>query len=178
MHPFPIAIQTERLNPLHDDHDRYNRVVVEMFDHIANWRAPLTRIRDWLERDGRVFLHVFSHRGRSYRFDANDPNDWVAHHVFTGGIMPARDFLSRMTLLLAAEDEWGWSGEHCRRTALDWIANFDRQRTRINEILREVYRAEASLWRRRWRLLFLASAGLFGHAGSSEWGGSHYRLRA
>jgi cyclopropane-fatty-acyl-phospholipid synthase len=31
---------------------------------------------------------------------------------------------------------------------------------------------------RRWRWFFLASAGLFGYAGGSEWGVSHYRLKA
>jgi cyclopropane-fatty-acyl-phospholipid synthase len=32
------------------------------------------------------------------------------------------------------------------------------------------------LWQRRWRLFFLATAGLFGHDGGAEWGVSHYRL--
>ena len=31
---------------------------------------------------------------------------------------------------------------------------------------------------RRWRWFFLATAGLFGYAGGSEWGVSHYRLKA
>ncbi|MGB3864054.1 MAG: SAM-dependent methyltransferase, partial [Xanthobacteraceae bacterium] len=35
----------------------------------------------------------------------------------------------------------------------------------------------AGLWRQRWRLFYLATAGLFGHAGGEEWGVSHYRLR-
>ena len=44
-------------------------------------------------------------------------------------------------------------------------------------VLRDVYGADAALWKRRWRLFFLATAGLFGHAGGAEWGVSHYRLR-
>jgi hypothetical protein len=35
---------------------------------------------------------------------------------------------------------------------------------------------DAKLWQRRWRLFFLATMGLFGHAGGEEWGVSHYRL--
>jgi cyclopropane-fatty-acyl-phospholipid synthase len=31
---------------------------------------------------------------------------------------------------------------------------------------------------RRWRWFLLAIAGLFGYAGGSEWGISHYRLKA
>jgi cyclopropane-fatty-acyl-phospholipid synthase len=31
---------------------------------------------------------------------------------------------------------------------------------------------------RRWRWFFLATAGLFGYDGGSEWGVSHYRMKA
>ena len=47
----------------------------------------------------------------------------------------------------------------------------------MTEILRDIYGADASLWRRRWRLFFLATAGLFDYAGGAEWGVSHFRLR-
>ncbi len=46
----------------------------------------------------------------------------------------------------------------------------------IHEVLRQVYGKDARLWQRRWRLFFLATVGLFGHAGGEEWGVSHYRL--
>ena len=46
----------------------------------------------------------------------------------------------------------------------------------VDTILREVYGAEAALWHRRWRLFFLATSGLFSHAGGTAWGVSHYRL--
>jgi cyclopropane-fatty-acyl-phospholipid synthase len=43
-------------------------------------------------------------------------------------------------------------------------------------VLRPVYGKDARLWQRRWRLFFLATIGLFGHADGEEWGVSHYRL--
>ncbi|HUE18990.1 MAG TPA: hypothetical protein VMQ63_04385 [Stellaceae bacterium] len=55
-----------------------------------------------------------------------------------------------------------------------WLANFDRNRDAIRPILREVYGADAGLWLRRWRIFFLATAGLFGHEGGVDWGVSHY----
>ena len=156
---------------------RFDRVVsVEMFEHMANWRRLLGSVRGWLKDDGRVFLHVFTHRSRSYRFDASDPDDWIARHFFTGGLMPAHDLPHRVTPLFTVEEEWRWSGRHYRRTALDWLANFDRERQRVDAILKQVYGGEAALWRRRWRLFFLATAGLFGHADGDEWGVGHYRL--
>ncbi|MGZ3311754.1 MAG: SAM-dependent methyltransferase, partial [Xanthobacteraceae bacterium] len=44
--------------------------------------------------------------------------------------------------------------------------------------LRDVYGSDTSLWMRRWRWFFLATSGLFGYADGSEWGVSHYRLKA
>ncbi len=156
---------------------RFDRIVsVEMFEHMANWRRLLGSIHGWLEPEGRLFLHVFTHRSRSYRFDASDPDDWMARHFFTGGLMPAHDLPHRVTPHFAVEEEWRWSGVHYRRTALDWLANFDREREEIDLILKQVYGDDAALWRRRWRLFFLATAGLFGHAGGAEWGVGHYRL--
>ncbi|MCV3767048.1 SAM-dependent methyltransferase [Rhizobium sp. TRM95796] len=156
----------------------YDRVVsVEMFEHMSNWQALLERVRGWLKPDGRLFLHVFTHKSRSYRFDHNDPADWIAQHFFTGGIMPAHDLPKRFSDLFEIDEEWRWSGMHYRRTALHWLENFDANAARIDQIFRDVYGADAALWKRRWRLFFLATAGLFGHAGGEEWGVGHYRLK-
>jgi cyclopropane-fatty-acyl-phospholipid synthase len=156
---------------------RFDRVVsIEMFEHMANWRALLGRIRTWLAPDGRLFVHVFSHRSRPYRFDHDDPADWIARHFFTGGIMPSHGLIRQFQENFAVEEEWRWSGRHYARTALDWLANFDARRPAVEAVLRPVYGADAPLWQRRWRLFFLATAGLFGHAKGGEWGVSHYRL--
>jgi len=156
----------------------YDRVVsVEMFEHMSNWSELLARIRTWLAVDGRLFVHVFTHRSKPYRFDHDDEADWIAQHFFTGGIMPSHGLLMRFPEFFTAEQDWRWSGAHYQRTALDWLDNFDANRAAIDAILAKVYGADADLWRRRWRLFFLATAGLFGHAKGEEWGVSHYRLR-
>ncbi|MEH2504283.1 cyclopropane fatty-acyl-phospholipid synthase-like methyltransferase [Bradyrhizobium sp. AZCC 1578] len=80
--------------------------------------------------------------------------------------------------LFGVEKEWRWSGMHCQRNVQDRLANFDRHRDEIERVLRKVYGGETALWMRRWRWFLLATAGLFGYAGGSEWGISHYRLKA
>lgn len=156
---------------------RFDRVVsVEMFEHMSNWRGLLSRVRNWLQPDGRAFIHVFSHQTTPYRFDVNDKTDWIAQHFFTGGVMPSHGLMAQFDDLFSIEADWRWSGDHYRRTAEDWLANYDRNMPQIMPILREVYGAQAALWSRRWRLFFLATSGLFGHAGGGEWGVSHYRL--
>ena len=156
----------------------YDRIVsVEMFEHMANWRSLLARARSWLKPEGRLFLHVFTHRTASYRFDPGDKDDWIALHFFTGGVMPSHTLVGSFPDLFAIEREWLWSGEHYRRTAEDWLKNFDLNRRPVDRILLDHYGRDAALWRRRWRLFFLATAGLFGHDRGRVWGVSHYLLR-
>ncbi len=158
--------------------DTFDRVVsVEMFEHMTNWQTLLARIHGWLRPEGRLFLHVFSHHSAPYLFDIADKEDWIAQHFFTGGIMPSHGLIHHVADTFEVEADWRWNGEHYARTARDWLCNFDRNEQAVTEVLRAVYGAEAGLWKRRWRLFFLATAGLFGHAGGNEWGVSHYRLR-
>lgn len=171
-----LTVITADMNDFAID-DRFDRIVsVEMFEHMANWRALLTRAKAWLKPDGRMFLHVFTHRSTPYRFDAGDRSDFIAQHFFTGGIMPSHGLIRCFPDLFEVEHEWRWSGDNYRRTAEQWLANFDAAGPAIDAILREVYGRDAGRWRHRWRLFFLATAGLFGDSGGEEWAVSHYRL--
>lgn len=157
---------------------KFDRIVsVEMFEHMANWDQLLGRARTWLEPDGRLFLHVFSSRTAPYRFTHEDPSDWIGKYFFTGGFMPSHDLIRDFGDIFTVEADWRWNGRHYEKTALDWLANIDRHDLEIRRIMRDVYGEDADLWRRRWRLFFLATAGLFGHRGGEEWGVSHYRLK-
>ncbi|MDE1916566.1 MAG: class I SAM-dependent methyltransferase [Sphingomonadales bacterium] len=161
-----------------DTEDRFDRIVsVEMFEHMSNWRKLLARARRWMKPDGRLFLHVFSHRSQPYRFDTTDPTDWIAQHFFTGGIMPSHGLIDHFPESFEVESSWRWSGHHYQRTANLWLDNFDANRAEIDSLLETIYGTKAALWRRRWRLFYLATAGLFGHAGGKEWGVSHFLLR-
>jgi cyclopropane-fatty-acyl-phospholipid synthase len=158
--------------------ERFDRIVsVEMFEHMSNWRDLLARIRSWLEPEGRLFVHVFSHRHSPYRFDHRDDADWIARHFFTGGIMPSHGLIGHFADCFAIERDWRWNGMHYARTAQQWLSRFDDNYKRIGEILADVYGRDAALWRRRWRLFYMATEGLFGHDQGREWGVSHYLLR-
>ena len=171
-----LSVFTADMNEFQPDRI-FDRVVsIEMFEHMANWPRLLARIRSWLRAEGRLFVHVFNHRSTPYRFDNSKRRDWIAQHFFTGGIMPSHNLLRKCTNEFQIEEEWRWSGLHYRRTAKHWLENFDRNIDEIDHILRSVYGKEAKVWRQRWRLFFLATAGLFGHDHGEQWGVSHYRL--
>lgn len=156
----------------------FDRVVsVEMFEHMSNWNGLLNRVRNWLKPEGRLFVHVFTHVSTPYRFDVKDPGDWIAQHFFAGGVMPSHGLIGRFETLFELEADWRWDGRHYEKTANDWLARFDARQDEIRTVLTPVYGAKTTLWMRRWRLFFLATAGLFGHRGGEVWGVSHYRLK-
>jgi cyclopropane-fatty-acyl-phospholipid synthase len=172
-----VHVQTADMNDFEAD-ARFDRVVsVEMFEHMANWPTLLARVHTWLEPQGTLFLHVFSHHTTPYRFDRDDKADWIAQHFFTGGVMPSHGLIRELDIPFEVAADWRWNGTHYRRTAEDWLRNYDANAVAIEVILRQVYGDAASLWMRRWRLFFLATAELFGARGGTEWGISHYALR-
>jgi cyclopropane-fatty-acyl-phospholipid synthase len=173
-----LTVVTADMNDFTPPDGGFDRVVsVEMFEHMANWRALLTRVKGWLKPDGRLFIHIFTHRTGPYRFDVEDEADWIAQHFFAGGVMPSHNLMRQFPDLFTVEQDWRWSGTHYEKTALHWLENYDRNIAAIRPVLRQVYGDKAVLWHRRWRLFFLATAGLFGHRGGEEWGVSHYRLK-
>jgi cyclopropane-fatty-acyl-phospholipid synthase len=104
----------------------FDRVVsVEMFEHMANWRPLLRRMRDCLVPDGQMFIHVFSNARASYRFSTDDKADWIAQHYFSGGIMPSRGLIREFPDCFSVDMEWWWNGRHYQRTAADRLRNFD-----------------------------------------------------
>lgn len=158
--------------------DTFDRIVsVEMFEHMSNWTPLLRRMRRCIANDGRLFIHIFTHKTTPYRFDVGDQGDWIAQHFFTGGIMPSHQLIRQFSDLFQVESEWRWNGVHYQKTARHWLENHDRNAYASLAILRTVYGDDARLWQRRWRLFFMATMGLFGHDDGEEWGVSHYRLR-
>ena len=172
-----LSIITADMNVFNIDR-AFDRIVsVEMFEHMANWRALLTRAAGWLKPDGRMFMHVFAHRQHPYRFEVSDDADFIAQHFFTGGVMPSHGLIQQYADILKIEEQWRWKGTHYQRTADDWRKNMDANEDEVRAIMTAVYGDQAALWTRRWRRFYMATAGLFGDSDGQVWGVSHYRLR-
>ena len=157
---------------------QFDRVVsVEMFEHMRNYEALLKQIRSWLYDDGKLFVHIFCHRNHTYEFETDGASNWMGRYFFTGGIMPRDDLLSWFNDDMTLTRQWQWDGTHYQKTCEAWLRNIDENRARIMPILETFYGArEASRWLRRWRLFFLAGAGLFGFENGSQWYVGHYLL--
>jgi cyclopropane-fatty-acyl-phospholipid synthase len=158
-----VEVVTADVNELELD-GRYDRLVsVEMFEHVRNWEALLSRVSGWLESDGTLFVHVFCHRRFAYPFETEGEENWMGRHFFSGGQMPSADFLSRFQRDLVLEEQWAVGGEHERREE-------------VLEILRGSHGDDAALWVQRWRMFFMACAELFGYEQGTEWEVGHYRM--
>ncbi|MEO1204054.1 MAG: cyclopropane-fatty-acyl-phospholipid synthase family protein [Pseudomonadota bacterium] len=157
---------------------RFDRICsVEMFEHMRNYGELFRRISQWLEADGRFFMHIFTHRTTPYEYIDRGPSDWMSRHFFSGGIMPSMDLPLRFADHLSVEKTWQWNGTHYAKTCNAWLALMDERRAEVMPVLAATYGdSEADRWWMRWRMFFMACAELFDHSGGNEWFVSHYRF--
>jgi cyclopropane-fatty-acyl-phospholipid synthase len=157
----------------------YDRIVsVEMFEHMRNYPELFRRISNWLEPDGRFFMHIFCHRTTPYEYVDKGPSDWMSRHFFSGGIMPSADLPMRVGGDLKVERHWQWNGTHYARTLRAWLDRMDSRKNAVMPILQETYgEGQADRWRMRWRIFFMACEELFAYNGGREWYVSHYLLK-
>jgi cyclopropane-fatty-acyl-phospholipid synthase len=173
-----IEVVTRDMNEFSTD-KTFDRIVsVEMFEHMRNYRELFRRISQWLQPDGRFFMHIFCHRTTPYEYVDKGPGDWMSRHFFTGGIMPSSALPLRFAGDLHIDSQWSWNGQHYARTCNAWLANMDAKQASIMPILASCYGDEAAdvFWQ-RWRIFFMACAELFDYDEGNEWFVSHYLFR-
>jgi cyclopropane-fatty-acyl-phospholipid synthase len=151
----------------------FDRVVcMDMMANVANWRALLLRVRGWLKSDGRLFAQTPTHITTPYRMNA--ARTQVA--LTAPAIMPSQGLIRHFNDLFKVNAEQHWSGKHPARTALQWLANFDRNHEKAGKLLHAAYGRQAEFKRREWRVFFLQSARLHGHAFGEVWGVGQYAM--
>jgi cyclopropane-fatty-acyl-phospholipid synthase len=159
-----------------DTDRRFDRVVsVEMFEHVRNYEQLMARIANWLERDGKLAVHIFCHRNVAYPFETEGKDDWMGRHFFTGGIMPSFDLLLHFQQDVVVEDRWAVSGTDYARTLEDWLRKCDARRGELLPMFQaDLGSVEGKLQFQRWRMFFMACAELFAYHAGNEWFVAHY----
>jgi cyclopropane-fatty-acyl-phospholipid synthase len=153
-------------------------VSVEMFEHMKNYQILLARISKWLKPDGKLFVHIFTHRENAYHYIIENDDDWMAKYFFTGGQMPSDDLLLYFQDHLQIEQHWQVSGQHYQKTSEAWLQNMDDHKEELFPIIRETYGAQNAVrWWNYWRVFYMACAELWGYRRGHEWIVSHYLFR-
>jgi len=157
---------------------KFDRVVsVEMFEHMKNYDILLNKISNWLKDNGKLFVHIFTHKYFSYHFETEGKNDWMGKYFFTGGIMPSHNLLDHFNNDLKIVKNWIVEGTHYHRTAESWLDNMDQNKDKISDIFKLTYGRNHIKWRVYWRIFFMACSELWKTSNGNEWQVSHYLFK-
>ncbi|MDO3643161.1 cyclopropane-fatty-acyl-phospholipid synthase family protein [Mucilaginibacter sp. L3T2-6] len=156
--------------------EQFDRVVsVEMFEHMRNYQKLMNKVASFLKPDGKLFIHIFTHKEYTYLFEVIDETDWMSKYFFTGGIMPSDDLLFYFNDDLVVEKHWHVNGTHYGKTAEAWLKNMDNHKAEIIPLFEQTYGKDQALkWWCYWRIFYMACAELWNYNRGNEWIVSHY----
>jgi cyclopropane-fatty-acyl-phospholipid synthase len=170
-----LSVQTADVNSFSVGEARFDRVMsIEMFEHMRNWRELLRRISTWLTPEGRVFIHVFSHRALPYLFEGT----WASARFFTAGLMPSHDLMLHFQHDMVVRDQWAVPGTHYARTLRAWLERLDGSLEEAVAVLQRSGRSrrEARRLVATWRLFLISTEVIWRYRGGDRWLVSHYLL--
>lgn len=170
-----LTVITADMNLFSIDKKFDRAISVEMFEHMRNYQELMKRISLWMKADGKLFIHIFTHKQFAYKFEVKDESDWMSKYFFTGGIMPSNDLLFHFDEHLVKENFWIVNGSHYSKTSEAWLINMDLQKNEIISIFENTYgKADALKWFVYWRIFFMACAELWWFNNGNEWMVCHY----
>ena len=173
-----IEVITADINTLELPLASFDRAIsIEMLEHVRNYDVLLRRISSWLKKGGALFAHIFCHKDLLYTFETEGQGNWMGRHFFTGGLMPAASTLPHFQDDMTLEQSWLHDGSNYERTARAWLENMDRNQDAVTASLEQTYPPEhVELWRRRWRMFFMACEEMFAYDHGQQWQIAHYRF--
>ncbi|WP_026996183.1 SAM-dependent methyltransferase [Flectobacillus major] len=174
-----LTVLTADMNVFEIDHNRFDRVVsVEMFEHMRNYQLLLKKVASFLKPNGKLFVHIFTHKEYAYKFEVIDETDWMSQYFFTGGIMPSDHLLMYFNDDLTVQQHWHVNGTHYGKTSEAWLQKMDAHKAQIMPLFEQTYsKQQAVKWWVYWRMFYLACAELFAFNGGNEWMVSHYLFK-
>jgi cyclopropane-fatty-acyl-phospholipid synthase len=170
-----LTVITADMNTFKID-EKFDRVVsVEMFEHMRNYTLLLKKVASFLKDDGKLFIHIFTHKEYAYLFEVVDNTDWMSKYFFTGGIMPSDDLMFYFNEDLVVKRHWHVNGTHYGKTAEAWLKNMDSHKAEIIPLFEQTYgKDNAVKWWVYWRIFYMACAELWNYNDGNEWIVSHY----
>lgn len=156
--------------------EKFDRVVsVEMFEHMRNYQLLMKKVASFLKDDGKLFVHIFTHKEYAYLFEVKDETDWMSKYFFSGGVMPSNDLLLYFNEDMQIEQQWLVNGTHYAKTSEAWLDNMDAHKAEIMPLFEATYGKDQALkWWVYWRIFYMSCAELWNFNHGNEWMVSHY----
>ncbi len=170
-----LTVITANINTF-DIAQTFDRVVsVEMFEHVRNYQKLLQKVAGFLKQNGKLFIHIFSHKEFAYKFEMVNDSDWMSKYFFTGGIMPSNHLLLYFNEHVAIEKHWFVNGMHYSKTSEAWLQNMNKHKKKIIPLFEKTYGKEQAVkWWVYWRIFYMACAELWKYNNGNEWMLCHY----
>lgn len=170
-----LKVITADMNTFEID-EKFDRVVsVEMFEHMRNYQLLMKKVASFLKDDGKLFVHIFTHKEYAYLFEVKDETDWMSKYFFSGGVMPSNDLLLYFNDDLQIEQQWLVNGTHYAKTSEAWLDNMDTHKAEIMPLFEQTYgKDQAVKWWVYWRIFYMSCAELWNYNHGNEWMVSHY----
>ncbi|MDB5272039.1 MAG: class SAM-dependent methyltransferase [Chitinophagaceae bacterium] len=170
-----VKIITADINVFTTDR-RFDRIVsVEMFEHMRNHAQLFEKISGFLKDEGKMFIHIFTHKELTYLFEVKDDTDWMSKYFFTGGMMPSDHYLLYFQEHFTIQNHWRVNGTHYSKTSEAWLSKMDSNKDIIMPLFEKTYgKDQAVKWWVYWRIFFMSCAELWGYDEGKEWFVSHY----
>tara|TARA_B100000674_G_scaffold493362_1_gene515466 strand:+ start:154 stop:1167 length:1014 start_codon:yes stop_codon:yes gene_type:complete len=156
---------------------QFDRIIsIEMFEHLRNYRSILSSISKLLLDNGKVFIHIFCNKEKTYFYEVRHDLDWMTKYFFLGGIMPSKDIFSYFEEDLVVSKQWDVNGSHYSKTSKQWLKNHYENKKEIIDIFKNHY-DDPVIWFHRWRIFFLTCEIFFGMSKGNEYFVSHYLFK-
>ena len=146
-------------------------ISIEMLEHMKNYELLLEKISNWLKPEGKLFVHIFTHKDVPGHYTEG----WMTDNFFTGGTLPSHALLLYFQKHVVIEQQWIVNGSHYQKTLEGWLQTMDSKKAEVLPMLERAYGPGNALkWYVNWRLFFIGCAEFFGVRGGEEYVVSHY----
>lgn len=152
-------------------------VSIELFEHLRNYKLLFEKLNSWLNTEGRLFVHIFSHKKFTYFFDVVNRDDWMARHFFTGGMMPSKDYIFNFSKSFHKQSHWIINGLHYSKTLEAWLQRMDSSKQKIIPVFKSIYGKDYKKFIAYWRIFFMACSETFSMNKGTEWHVNHYLFK-
>lgn len=145
---------------------------------MRNYEKLMEKVSGFLLQDGKLFVHIFTHKTTPYSYEVRSENDWMTKYFFSGGTMPSQGLLYYFSEKFSLEKQWAVSGTHYSKTLEARLQKMDEKKDEIMPLMEQVEgKKEAVKGFVFWRTFFLASSEFFAYREGHEWYISHDPFR-